>query len=368
MMRRVDLRSDIVSTPPPSVMEAMVAAARKPRGYGMREDIDQRELETLSAAMLGMQDALFFPTCSMANQVALMLRCSPGTYVLADRTAHLCGVEGSATAGVAGVAVAGVEGRCGHLIPEQVSDMLGRSLQETQMPVRLVWLENTHNVAGGTVMPAKDFHAIVDIAKTYAVPVHIDGARIWNAVGFHGTSPAEVVRGADSVAFSLNKVLGAPLGAVLVGSRVFIADALRVRNMLGGGWRPAGILAAAGVVALKERTARVVDDHQRAARLADELMAPSWLEIDRERVQTNIIVARPRSFAGSRTDLIAALKDMGVLVTPHGTQGIRMVLHGDIDDEAIEVVLDAFRKIFAHHDREARVPRPADREAAHDSD
>lgn len=345
MTQRIDLRSDIVSTPTSSMIDAMAVAARQPRGFGMREDADQQELEALAADIMGMEDALFFPTCTMANQVALMLRCPSGTYVLADRTTHLCGVEGSSTAGVAGTPVIGLDGVRGHPTPEQISTTLDRPRQETQMPIGLIWLENTHNVAGGTVMPTEDFQAVIDIAKSHSVPVHIDGARIWNAAAFHDISPAEVVAGADSVAFSLNKVLAAPLGAMLVGSRAFVADALRVRNMLGGGWRPAGILAAAGVVALKERQARVADDHRRAVKLADALIGLNWLRIDRERVETNIVIARPDGFPGSATDLIAALRENGVLVTPHGTQNIRMVLHGDIDDEAIDIAVDAFRRL-----------------------
>ena len=343
MTRRIDLRSDIVSTPTSSMIEAMAAAARRPRGFGMREDADQQELEALAADIMGMEDALFFPTCTMANQAALMLRCPPGAYVLADRTAHLCGVEGSSTAGIAGAPVLGLDGVRGHLTPQQVSATLDQPRQETQMPIGLVWLENTHNVAGGTVMPTEDFAAVIGIAGSRSVPVHVDGARIWNAAAFHGVSPAKLVAGADSVAFSLNKVLAAPLGAMLVGSRAFVADALRVRNMLGGGWRPAGILAAAGVVALKERQARVADDHRRAARLADALIGLGWLRIDRERVQTNIVVAHPDGFPGSAPGLIAALRERGVLVTPHGTGNIRMVLHGDIDDDAIEAAVEIFR-------------------------
>lgn len=350
---RIDLRSDNVSTPPANMIDAMVRAWQKPRGYGMREDPDQQELEALSAEMLGMEDALFFPTCTMANQVALMLRCSPGVQVLADSATHLLGFEGSATAGVAGANVARVEGRRGHPTPDQVSDLLARPVPETHMPIRLIWIENTHNTAGGTVMPLDDFSSVVNIGRDHGVPVHVDGARLWNAAAFHQKTATEVVRGADSVAFSLNKALGAPLGAMLVGRRAFISEALRVRNMLGGSWRPAGILASTGVVALRERADRIVDDHRRAARLADALATLNWLHIDRESVQTNIVVARAIGFGGTRDQLIGALRESGILVTPHGMSGIRLVTHADIDDDAVDTAINVFQHVARHHDSTA---------------
>jgi threonine aldolase len=345
VLRRIDLRSDIVSTPTPAMLEAMLEAARRPRGFGMREDVDQQELESLSATVVGMEDALFFPTCTMANQTAVMIRCSPGMHVIADDAAHICGTEGSSTAGVAGTPILGLKGNRGHLTPEQVATVLATPRREAEMRIGLVWLENTHNFAGGTVMPSDDFRNVVNIAKSHSIPVHVDGSRLWNAVAFNKVSPAETVRGADSVSFSLNKVLGAPMGAVLAGSRAFVAEAVRVRQMLGGGWRPAGILAAAGVVALRQRIDRVGEDHLRAARLADALIELNWLRIDRSRVETNIIVANPGVFSGSASDFISALREKGVLVTPHGTQNIRMVLHSDIDDEAADEVASVFRAL-----------------------
>jgi threonine aldolase len=344
-------------------MEAMAQAARKPRGYGMREDEDQRELEALSADLLCMEDALFFPTCTMANQVALMLHCPRGSHVLVDSTSHVCGTEASSTTGIAGAVIAGVEGRMGHPVPAQVADMLEKPVAEAQMPIRLVWLENTHNVAGGTVMPPQDFRAIVDIARRSGVPIHVDGARLWNAAAYSRAPAAELVHGADSVAFSLNKALGAPLGAVLAGSRAFVAESLRTRNMMGGGWRPTGILAAGALVALREGQARLVDDHRRAARLADAMMGIEGLEIDRERVQTNIVVVRPTALL--RSDLMTALQARGILVTPHRLHGIRMVLHAGIDDHDIGVVADTLSSIVRTSGDEAasrplanRDPRP----------
>ena len=311
----------------------------------MREDVHQRELEDLSASLLGMEDALFFPTCTMANQVALMLRCRPGVSVLADEDSHLAGVEAAATAGVSGVPIIAVAGRLGHLTPRQVAEALGRRQSETQMPIGLVWLENTHNVAGGTVMPEADFSEVTALCRIHGVPVHVDGARLWNAVASRGRRPDEVVSGADSVAFSLNKVLAAPLGAILAGSGDLIARAIAFRNMLGGGWRPTGILAAAGTAVLRENRARVAEDHTRAASLADVLSAEELAVIDRDRVQTNIVVAHCPRFAGTRAELIQALAAEGVLVTPHSTANIRMVTHIGIDDQAIEFAVRAFRKL-----------------------
>ncbi len=239
-MELVDLRSDIISRPTEAMIQAMAGAARKPRGFGMREDADQKELEELSAGLLGFEDALFFPTCTMANQVALMLHCPRGHHVLADRDAHLCNTEGPSTAGISGVALTTLIGERGHITPAAVTAALSRAPREAQTPIRLVWLENTHNVAGGTVMKTDAFAGVVATARGQGVPVHVDGSRIWNAAAFHGLRSEELVRGATSVAFSLNKILGAPLGAMLVGGRAFIAQALRFRNMLGGGLSSCG--------------------------------------------------------------------------------------------------------------------------------
>jgi threonine aldolase len=342
-MRRIDLRSDIVSASPAPLLDVLHAAAGRPRVFGMREDTDQQVLEALSAQLLGMESALFFPTCTMANQVALMLSCPPGTYVLAEATTHLCGTEGSSTAGVAGTPVLGLEGHRGHPTPAEIADALGRPRREAEMRIGLLWLENTHNFAGGTVMPMADFHAAIASAGSHATPVHVDGSRLWNAVAFHGVAPAEVVRGARSVSFSLNKALGAPMGAMLVGSTAFIGDAVRVRQMLGGGWRPPGFLAAAGAWALEHMTGRVAQDHARAIRLADGLAALGSLGIDRGSVETNIVVAQPAAAMGPVRDVVAALAERGVLVIPHGGRAIRMVLHRDIDDEAVSEVVTVFR-------------------------
>lgn len=337
-----DLRSDILVPPSDAMLAAMAEAARRPRGYGMREDSDQRDLEALAAELLGQEDALFFPTCTMANQAALMIHCRPGEVVVADTNSHLGGLEASATAGVAGVVVRRLDGIRGHLTAGMVEPALRRSDRDTDRSVALVWLENTHNYAGGTVMPLAEQRCVEAVCRQSGVPVHVDGARIWNAAAALQRPEHELAGGVDSVAVSLNKALGAPLGAVLASSREFISEALRVRQMLGGGWRPTGILAAAAVVALRTMRARLPEDHDVARSLADKLATLPWLKVDPAAVETNIIVVGVR---GKSRSVVRALDKLGVRVIPRDSQSLRLVVHAGIRADRIDQVVRAFQAV-----------------------
>lgn len=346
VMGKIDLRTDFVSKPTPEMIDEILNASRRAPSYGMREDEDQLRLESRVAELFGMDDALLFPTCTMANQVALMCHCKRGGRVLSAKDTHVSNVEASATAAIAGVSVNLLETKRGHLSGAQVEDFLPARSSSNGGMAELVWLENTHNFAGGTVMPLRDLDEVVQVATNYCTPVHIDGARIWNAASYHECSPKRVVRGAASVAVSLNKGLGAPMGALLVGSRSLIVEAVRLRTIVGGAIRPTGILAAAGVVALETQRDRIKEDHHRAYRLATALNQIDWLEVDVDRVETNIIVARPDPTFCDPNNLIAMLAARGVLVTPHGIDGIRLVLHSNIGDACVNEVLMAFQDLL----------------------
>jgi threonine aldolase len=338
----VDLRSDLLARPTSDMLAAMVRAGQQRRCYGFREDPDLQELEALSADLLGHEDALFFPTCTMANQTALMAFCKPGETLLADAHAHVAEQEKISTHGVAGAVVARRSGVKGHLTPELVR----AALEHTQENIALVWLENTHNRGGGSVMPTGWQASISAACKQHGVPLHLDGSRIWNAAVASNTPARELARGTDSVAVSLNKALGVPVGAMLAGSASFIDEAARIRGMLGGGWRPTGIIAAAGVVALRSLPARLADDHAMAKSLATRLANEhAWLTVDAQAVVTNIVVVTPKSPAMPVSRLLTQLQEQGVLALPFLENSLRLVTYSEIREREVERVLIAFAAI-----------------------
>ncbi|TYL85884.1 threonine aldolase family protein [Bradyrhizobium cytisi] len=344
-MSLVDLRSDLLAGPTPEMIEAMIATARVPSSYGPREDQHVRELEALTAQTLGTEDALFFPTCTMANQAALMVHCRPGDFIIAETESHVAEFEAASTAGVSNVAVLRVTGVHGHLSPVQLAEVLDRSEDEA-MRVSMVSLENTHNRAGGTVMPEGWQQQIESACRARGIAIHLDGARLWNAAAYAKCDPLALVRGADSVAVSLNKALGAPLGAMLCGSKAFIRNASRVRQMLGGNWRPAGIVAAPALVALKTMQKRIVDDHANARHLGTALASEHpWLSIDFDSLQTNIVLVKLRTKQMNAARLTKRLSEMGVLVVAYGDQYVRLVIYSGIGQDQIGKVLTAFSEI-----------------------
>jgi len=341
-MATIDLRSDLLTRPTDAMLQAMMEAGKRERGYGYREDADVRELERLAADLLGKEDALLFPTCSMANQVALMAFCRPGQSVLVDAAAHLCGPEAASTSALAGAVTRYFPTSRGHPSPEAVKRSLGEG------SAALLWLENTHNRAGGTVLTPEHQRRIVAVSHANGVPVHLDGARIWNAAVALERPPADLARDVDTVSVSLNKCLGVPLGALLAGDQSFIAEAERLRHLLGGAWRPAGIIAAAAVAALTPLpSGSIAQDHSVALEMAEKLAQYRWLDIDLDCVQTNIVVAKLREGYGFGNDLMKALQGQGVLTTPLGSDAVRLVTYAQIRKNEADVVLS----IFADLDR-----------------
>ncbi|MDP6568093.1 MAG: GntG family PLP-dependent aldolase [Alphaproteobacteria bacterium] len=339
----IDLRSDFVARPTPEMVAAMARAAELPGGFGPREDATVARLERLAADTLGLADALFCPTCTMANQIAIHLRCRPGEAFVTEAEAHVVTSESAAPAALSGAMPKLVPAKGGALAIAAVEAALtGADAQRAR--VGLVVMENTHVRSGGTVLGLEHMAAIAELARVAGVPVHLDGARLFNAACALGVAAAELAACADSVACNLNKGLGAPLGAILAGPADFIAEAVRIRQMFGGGWRPAGIPAAAGIVALESMVDRLADDHARARALADGLAALDGIDIDPETVESNIVLARPR---GLTPDALAeALAGEGILALPFGPF-LRLVSHHEIDDDAVEETLAAFRAVLS---------------------
>lgn len=335
-MNIIDLRSDVLSRPTPEMIEAMTAAARERTYFGLREDPRQCMLEQRAAELLGHEDALMFPTCTMANEVGLQLLTRPGDLVAAPGDAHMVTSEANAPAVLSGVRVEAVPGSV-PLPPLQAWEKVATRSGDTQNPrVTTFVIENTHNRAGGAVINAESTQALARLAKQTGMKLLIDGARLLNAAVALGERPEALASCADVVSISLNKSLGAPNGAILAGSRVLIERALVLRHRLGGGFRPTGILAAAALVALSNWT-HMAEDQRRTRLLAQGFRKLDGLSIIEP--ATNILIVVITAPNLSPKELCARLAAHGVLALPFGEDRIRMVVYRDIDDAATEQVI-----------------------------
>lgn len=335
----VDLRSDTVTRPSPAMRRAMAEAQVGDDVYG--EDPTVNALQEDAAALMGCEDALFVPSGTMGNLIAVSLLARRGTEVIVEAHNHLYDSELTAIAAHGGVlprVVAGVRG-----VPDAVEvEILCRKPPYYDGEVTLLVLENTHNHAGGTVLPMDRKEALLAAARRHGVRAHLDGARVLNAATALGLPPSSLAAGFDSVLFCLSKGLGAPVGSMLCGSRAFIDEARIARKRLGGGMRQAGVLAAAGRVALKENVARLADDHARARRLASAMADVPGLTIDPAEVATNIVIAEvdpPEALSG----WLAHLAEGGVLGGSMGHGRLRLVTHLDVDDAGIDRAIDRMR-------------------------
>jgi threonine aldolase len=337
----VDLRSDTVTKPTPAMREAMIRATVGDDVYG--EDPTVNELESRAAALLGFEAALFVPTGTMGNQIAVNLLSRPGSEVIIEQDSHVYRYELGAMAAWSGALPKAVAGERGLLRPEQVAEAVAPDLYYLA-PTTLLVLENSHNHAGGRVMPPDLHRRLIETARSHGLHVHLDGARIFNAAAALGVEARELAAGVDSVMFCLSKGLGAPVGSMLCGDEELIGRARVVRKRMGGGMRQAGILAAAGLHALEHNIDRLALDHQRARRLAEAIAASDLFSIDPESAETNIVVAAVRQPA--ETDrLLAALRAGGVLAGPMGHGRIRFVTHLDIDDDGLDHAVRALRAL-----------------------
>ncbi|MEJ7667136.1 MAG: GntG family PLP-dependent aldolase [Casimicrobiaceae bacterium] len=338
----VDLRSDFLTRPTAAMNAAMFRAAGRPAAFGLREDPDQQALEREVALLLGMEDALLFPTCSMANEVALMLLASPGDMILAQPDVHILTSEGGAAAALGGLQIVAVPG-ASPCPPVEAWEALARQQHDELHPRAVaVALENTHNRAGGMAWPVGYGRTVLAVAARYELRAHLDGARLFNAAVALGTSAAELCAGFDTVAVNFNKGLGAPVGAALAGSAASILRALRLRQRFGGGMRPTGIIAAAAREALADFS-HLADDHRRARVLASALANIPGIRVDPAQVVTNIVVL---NIDPTAEEACTALEREGVRVLPFGERRLRLVTYRNIGDEDIARVITAFRSVF----------------------
>jgi threonine aldolase len=339
----IDLRSDTVTRPTLEMRAAMAAAEVGDDVY--REDPTVNLLEKRAAEMFGREAALFVPSGTMGNQIAIRLHTQPGQEVIAESRAHILDWEMATTAVFSGCLVRAVTAERGILTWKHIEPAIF-ARGAFRAATGLIEIENTANLAGGTVTPLPVMEEIWNGAKERKLPVHLDGARIFNAAVALGADVKTLTRGFDTVMFCLSKGLGAPVGSMVVGSAAAMARARLIRKSLGGGMRQAGVLAAAGLIALEEMPARLGEDHANARVLAEAVAAGDAAEIDMTTVQTNMVIFQLRR-GGDATAFCAALQAKGVLAGGLGPRTVRFVTHFDVSREdckwAAGVVGDVLR-------------------------
>ena len=338
-MNVVDLRSDTVTTPTAEMRRAMADAEVGDDAYG--EDPTVNRLQSLAAALMGMEAALFVPSGTMANQLALGLHAPHGTEVLCATRAHVYRYESGGAPANSGIQLRPLADADGVLTPDVIDRSAGDA-QNHLPPIAAVSIENTYMPASGRPWRTDELTAAVDAARRHGLAVHVDGARIWNAAVATGVSPADLCAGADTVMFCLSKGLGAPVGSLLCGPRAGIERARVMRHRLGGGMRQAGVLAAAGIVALETMVDRLADDHARARTLADAVAARFPGAVDPDAVETNIVCAVE---AALPVGIVEQLDARGVRVGRIDAQTVRFVTHKDVDDDGVERAIAALDEI-----------------------
>ena len=306
------------------------------------DDPTVARLEQMAAELLGKEAALFFPTGTMANETALCVHTRPGTEVIVEANAHFFDWEMGGPAALAGVQLRPLPTPDGLLTAQLVESALRPGYQ---VRTSAICVENTHNGAGGKVLPLEQLRAIADVARRYALPLHLDGARLWNACAATGVPEREFAALADTVMVSLSKGLGCPVGSLLAGTRAQMTAARVVRRRLGGGMRQSGILAAAGIYALDHNRRRLPEDHEHARLLAQKLQNVSGVSV--RPPETNIVMIDLERDELTASDVVGKLKEQGVLMVEFTPRRVRAVTHMDVGRPDVERAADAFVKVLA---------------------
>lgn len=339
----VDLRSDTVTKPSPGMRKAMAEAEVGDDVFG--DDPTVKQLENLAADLTGQEAALFVPSGTMGNEIAILAHTQRGDEAIVEYDSHIYNYETAGPAVLSGVQLSPIKTESGFFTIPELEDALRPD--DIHEPVtRLICLENTHNRKGGRVLPIEVLKEIRQFAEIHGLKIHMDGARIFNAACASGVSVKDYCRLCDSTMFCLSKGLGAPIGSMLVGSADFIERARRYRKMLGGGMRQVGIIAAAGIYALRNNIDRLEDDHRRARMLADGIAKIDKIDLVPSKVETNIVVVDLRRSGKSVEQVILELEQKGVRVVAFGKTRIRAVTHLDVDDDDILRAIEAFEKVF----------------------
>ena len=341
-MRVVDLRSDTVTLPTEEMLEAIGTAEFGDDVYG--EDPTVNRLEELAARKMGKEAALLVTSGTQANLVSVMSQTKRGDEIVLEAEAHLYYYEVGAFSALGGLVPRLVAGHMGVMTPQEIEAAL-RPPNIHFPPTSLVCIENTHNRAGGTVWSPSQMREVYDFAKTRGLNIHLDGARIFNAVVAQNTDVREFTRYVDSLMFCLSKGLSAPIGSLVVGSRELIDRARRIRKMLGGGMRQAGIIAAAGIIAIEKMVDRLKDDHENAKLLARGLSKIDGITLDFDRVQTNIVFYDVNGLRLGANEWVARIGELGVKAGAVDGRRVRMVTHRGIEKEDIEYSLEVAEKV-----------------------
>ena len=335
----IDLRSDTITQPTPAMREAMARAEVGDDVFG--DDPTVARLEARTAEILGKEAAVFTPSGTMANQLALRAHTEPGDEILVDANAHIYYYESGAPAALAGVMCRCLPGVRGVFTAADVEAAL-RPADQHFAPTRLVCIENTHNRGGGSVWPIERIREVAEVSRARGLRLHLDGARLWNASVATGIPERDYAAHFDSVSVCFSKGLGAPVGSALCGTREFIQRARRFRKMYGGGMRQAGILAAGALHALEHHRARLAEDHANARSLAEGLSRLPGLELDPAAVQTNIIFMRVRKLPAA--SFVRSLDEAGVRVLALGPDSIRAVTNLMVSSGQIPAALEIFAR------------------------
>ncbi|WP_162054808.1 threonine aldolase family protein [Pontibacter pamirensis] len=340
-MQITDLRSDTVTRPTPAMLQAMFSAEVGDDVYG--EDKTINTLEAKTAAMFGMEAGLFCPSGTMTNQIAIKMHTQPLTEVICDVTAHIYQYEGGGISFNSGASVALVHGTRGKMTPQQVEANI-RPLDNVHFPeTKLVALENTCNKGGGTFYTLEEIAAISEVCKRHDLALHLDGARVFNALAASGDKAQDYSTYFDSISVCLSKGLGAPVGSVLLGSKDFIKRSRRVRKVLGGGMRQAGYLAAACIYALDNHVARLQEDHRKAKAMEETLLQTDYVESVLP-VETNIVIFKLNSKYSDKA-FVEALAKVGIRASSFGPQMIRFVTHLDVTEEMLQHTLQVLKAL-----------------------
>jgi threonine aldolase len=341
-MKVVDLKSDTVTRPSLGMRQAIMQAEVGDDVFG--EDPTVNRLQEMTADLFGKEAALFVPSGTMANQIAIKAHTRPVDEVICHSDAHCFNYEGGGAGFLSGVQLHPLPGPGGLITAEQITHAI-RPFDHHYPQTSLVCLENTHNRAGGSLFPMEEMERIYALCQEHHLAVHLDGARIMNAHIASGVPLKDYGRCVDSISICLSKGLGAPVGSLVVGSEEFIDRAHRYRKVFGGGMRQVGILAAAGIYALENNVQRLEDDHRRAQRLANALNDLEPFSVDMEMTQTNIVIANVKKPLDA-LQVAEQLKNENILAIPFSQTRIRFVTHLDIDDRDVDDAIDVLNRLY----------------------
>jgi len=344
-MEYIDLRSDTVTKPTPEMREAMAEAEVGDDVYG--DDPTVNRLEAIAAGMMGKESALFVPSGTMGNLIALLVHCQRGDEAIVGARSHIYLNEAGGMSALGGIQACPVQNQPDGTL--SLDDILASiRTEDVHHPItRLVSLENTQNICGGIPLTPAYTREVGSLARRYNLFLHIDGARIFNAALAQKVSVRELVDPADSVMFCLSKGLASPIGSMLAGTRKFIARARHIRKMLGGGMRQVGVLAAAGIISLEKMTKRLDEDHVRARKLADGLRTIGGIVVDEGSPYSNMVYFNLEESVPTDTKVISErMYQLGILVDPDNERRFRLVTHYWIDDESVEKAISAFRAVI----------------------